>query len=75
MANESSSIVQNYGIIVMSYGTTCKLWGLCRAVDISFILKMADEQTKPPFNKPSTIPKSMIGKAFKKKMATIGGPL
>ncbi|MEE8403424.1 MAG: class I SAM-dependent DNA methyltransferase [Candidatus Hydrothermarchaeaceae archaeon] len=57
MKNESSSIVQ-------------KLWNYCNVLrddGVSYgdyveqltyllFLKMADEQTKPPFNKPSTIP-------------------
>ena len=58
MANESSTIVQ-------------KLWNYCNVLrddGVSYgdyveqltyllFLKMADEQTKPPFNKPSIIPK------------------
>ncbi|MHC9538575.1 MAG: N-6 DNA methylase [Vulcanimicrobiota bacterium] len=58
MATESSSIVQ-------------KLWNYCNVLrddGVSYgdyveqltyllFLKMADEQTKPPFNRPSTIPK------------------
>jgi len=58
MANESSAIVQ-------------KLWNYCNVLrddGVSYgdyveqltylvFLKMADEQTKPPYNKPSTIPK------------------
>lgn len=57
MANESTSIVQ-------------RLWGYCNVLrddGVSYgdyveqltyllFLKMADEQTKPPFNKPSSIP-------------------
>ncbi len=57
MANESSAIVQ-------------KLWNYCNVLrddGVSYgdyveqltyllFLKMADEQTKPPFKKPSTIP-------------------
>jgi type I restriction enzyme M protein len=60
MSNESSTIVQ-------------KLWNYCNVLrddGVSYgdyveqltyllFLKMADEQTKPPFNKPPTIPKGL----------------
>ncbi|HNZ59915.1 MAG: N-6 DNA Methylase [Euryarchaeota archaeon ADurb.Bin023] len=68
MANESSSIVQ-------------KLWNYCDVLrddgvsygdyveQLTFLLflKMADEQTKPPFNKPSTIPKEYDWESLQKK--------
>ncbi len=59
MANESSALVQkvwNYCIVLrddgISYGDYVE------QLTYLIFLKMADEQTKPPFNKPSTIPKS-----------------
>jgi len=68
MANESSSIVQ-------------KLWNYCNVLrddgvsygdyveQLTFLLflKMADEQTKPPFNKPSTIPKEYDWESLQRK--------
>ena len=60
MSNESATIVQ-------------KLWSFCNVLrddGVSYgdyveqlnyllLLKLADEQTKPPFNKPSTMPSVM----------------
>ena len=68
MANESSNIVQ-------------KLWNYCHVLrddgvsygdyveQLTFLLflKMADEQTKPPFNKPSTIPKEYDWESLQRK--------
>ncbi len=68
MANESSTIVQ-------------RLWNYCNVLrddGVSFgdyveqltyllFLKMADEQTKPPFNKPSTIPAELDWKSLLSK--------
>jgi len=68
MATESSAIVQ-------------KLWNYCNVLrddGVSYgdyveqltylvFLKMADEQTKPPFNKPSTIPKGFDWKSLTDK--------
>jgi len=65
MANESSAVVQ-------------KLWNYCNVLrddGVSYgdyveqltyllFLKMADEQTKPPFNKPSAIPKGYDWKSL-----------
>jgi type I restriction enzyme M protein len=68
MPTESSAIVQ-------------KLWNYCNVLrddGVSYgdyveqltylvFLKMADEQTKPPFNKPSTIPKGFDWKSLTEK--------
>jgi len=68
MANESSTIVQ-------------KLWNYCNVLrddGVSYgdyveqltyllFLKMADEQTKPPFNRPSIIPKGFDWKSLLEK--------
>jgi type I restriction enzyme M protein len=68
MPTESSAIVQ-------------KLWNYCNVLrddGVSYgdyveqltylvFLKMADEQTKPPFNKPSTIPKGFDWKSLAEK--------
>ncbi len=68
MSNESSTIVQ-------------KLWNYCNVLrddGVSYgdyveqltyllFLKMADEQTKPPFNKPSIIPKGLDWKSLLEK--------
>ena len=68
MANESSNLVQ-------------KLWNYCNVLrddgvsygdyveQLTFLLflKMADEQTKPPFNKKSIIPKDFDWESLQKK--------
>lgn len=59
MANESASIVQrvwNYCHVLRDDGVS--YGDYLEQLTYLLFLKMADEQTKPPFNKPSTIPKS-----------------
>jgi type I restriction enzyme M protein len=68
MSNESSSIVQrvwNYCNVLRDDGVS--YGDYVEQLTYLLFLKMADEQTKPPFNKPSTIPKgldwqSLLGK-------------
>lgn len=68
MANESSTIVQrlwNYCNVLRDDGVS--YGDYVEQLTYLLFLKMADEQTKPPFNKPSTIPteldwKSLISK-------------
>ncbi len=57
MANESSTIVQrlwNYCNVLRDDGVS--YGDYVEQLTYLLFLKMADEQTKPPFNKPSTIP-------------------
>ncbi len=57
MANESSTIVQrlwNYCNVLRDDGVS--YGDYVEQLTYLMFLKMADEQTKPPFNKPSTIP-------------------
>lgn len=57
MANESSAIVQrlwNYCNVLRDDGVS--YGDYVEQLTYLLFLKMADEQTKPPFNKPSTIP-------------------
>jgi type I restriction enzyme M protein len=69
MANESSAIVQriwNYCHVLRDEGVS--YGDYLEQLTYLVFLKMADEQTKPPFNKPSTIPKgldwqSLLGKS------------
>ena len=68
MTNESSAIVQrlwNYCNVLRDEGVS--YGDYVEQLTYLVFLKMADEQTKPPFNKPSTIPKgldwqSLLGK-------------
>lgn len=58
MPNESSTIVQrlwNYCNVLRDDGVS--YGDYVEQLTYLLFLKMADEQTKPPFNKPSTIPK------------------
>lgn len=71
MSNESATIVQ-------------KLWNFCNVLrddGVSYgdyveqltyllFLKLADEQTKPPFNKPSTIPAGLDWESLREKSGT-----
>jgi len=60
MANESSAIVQriwNYCHVLRDEGVS--YGDYLEQLTYLVFLKMADEQTKPPFNKPSTIPKGL----------------
>ena len=57
MANQSSAIVQkvwNYCTVLRDDGVS--YGDYVEQLTYLLFLKMADEQTKPPFNKPSTIP-------------------
>src|SRR3989337_1824045 len=57
MANESSTIVQrlwNYCNVLRDDGVS--YGDYVEQLTYLLFLKMADEQTKPPFNKPSLIP-------------------
>src|SRR4030043_358734 len=58
MANQSSAIVQkvwNYCTVLRDDGVS--YGDYVEQLTYLIFLKMAEEQTKPPFNKPSTIPK------------------
>lgn len=60
MANESSTIVQrlwNYCNVLRDDGVS--YGDYVEQLTYLLFLKMADEQTKPPFNKPSSIPKAL----------------
>ncbi len=60
MANESSTIVQrlwNYCNVLRDDGVS--YGDYVEQLTYLLFLKMADEQTKPPYNKPSTIPKGL----------------
>jgi type I restriction enzyme M protein len=60
MANESSTIVQrlwNYCTVLRDDGVS--YGDYVEQLTYLLFLKMADEQTKPPFNKPSSIPKGL----------------
>lgn len=60
MSNESASIVQrvwNYCNVLRDDGVS--YGDYVEQLTYLLFLKMADEQTKPPFNKPSTIPKGL----------------
>lgn len=60
MGNESSTIVQrlwNYCNVLRDDGVS--YGDYVEQLTYLLFLKMADEQTKPPFNKPSTIPKGL----------------
>ena len=60
MSNESASIVQrvwNYCNVLRDDGVS--YGDYVEQLTYLLFLKMADEQTKPPFNRPSTIPKGL----------------
>src|SRR5437899_2111019 len=60
MPNESSTIVQrvwNYCNVLRDDGVS--YGDYVEQLTYLLFLKMADEQAKPPFNKPSTIPKEL----------------
>ncbi|GAH87310.1 unnamed protein product, partial [marine sediment metagenome] len=60
MANEATTIVQrlwNYCHVLRDDGVS--YGDYVEQLTYLLFLKMADEQTKPPFNKPSTIPKDL----------------
>jgi type I restriction enzyme M protein len=60
MPNESSAIVQrlwNYCNVLRDDGVS--YGDYVEQLTYLLFLKMADEQTKPPFSKPSTIPRTL----------------
>jgi type I restriction enzyme M protein len=68
MADQSHQLVQklwNYCNILrddrLSYGDYASAWLSTGSEQLTFLLflKMADEQSKPPFNKQSLIPKAV----------------
>ncbi|HEX7575277.1 MAG TPA: class I SAM-dependent DNA methyltransferase, partial [Candidatus Methanoperedens sp.] len=68
MANESSTIVQrlwNYCNVLRDDGVS--YGDYVEQLTYLLFLKMADEQTKPPFNKPSTIPAELDWKSLLSK--------
>lgn len=68
MANESSTIVQrlwNYCNVLRDDGVS--YGDYVEQLTYLLFLKMADEQTKPPFNKPSTIPAGLDWKSLLSK--------
>ncbi len=68
MANESSNIVQrlwNYCNVLRDDGVS--YGDYVEQLTYLLFLKMADEQTKPPFNKPSTIPIGLGWQSLLKK--------
>lgn len=68
MANESSAIVQrlwNYCNVLRDDGVS--YGDYVEQLTYLLFLKMADEQTKPPFNKPSIIPKDFDWQSLLKK--------
>ena len=68
MANESSTIVQrlwNYCNVLRDDGVS--YGDYVEQLTYLLFLKMADEQTKPPFNKPSTIPNGLDWKSLLEK--------
>ncbi len=68
MANESSTIVQrlwNYCNVLRDDGVS--YGDYVEQLTYLLFLKMADEQTKPPFNKPSTIPAGLDWKSLVSK--------
>ena len=68
-----------------SNGIVQKLWNYCNVLrddglgygdyveQLTYLLflKMADEQSKPPFNRPAIIPKTLIGLACCASTATL----
>jgi len=68
MSNESSTIVQrlwNYCHVLRDDGVS--YGDYVEQLTYLLFLKMADEQTKPPFNKPSTIPEGFDWKSLMEK--------
>lgn len=68
MANESATIVQrlwNYCNVLRDDGVS--YGDYVEQLTFLLFLKMADEQTKPPFNKPSTIPQDLDWQSLLKK--------
>lgn len=68
MSNESSTIVQrlwNYCNVLRDDGVS--YGDYVEQLTYLLFLKMADEQTKPPFNKPSTIPENLNWKSLLSK--------
>jgi type I restriction enzyme M protein len=68
MANESSTIVQrlwNYCNVLRDDGVS--YGDYVEQLTYLLFLKMADEQTKPPFNKPSSIPNGLDWQSLLKK--------
>ena len=71
MSNESASIVQrvwNYCNVFRDDGVS--YGDYVEQLTYLLFLKMADEQTKPPFNKPSTIPKGFDWQSLTSKDGT-----
>ena len=71
MSNESASIVQrvwNYCNVLRDDGVS--YGDYVEQLTYLLFLKMADEQTKPPFNKPSTIPKGFDWQSLTSKDGT-----
>lgn len=68
MTNESAGIVQrlwNYCNVLRDDGVS--YGDYVEQLTFLLFLKMADEQTKPPFNKPSTIPQDLDWQSLLKK--------
>jgi len=68
MSNESAGIVQrlwNYCNVLRDDGVS--YGDYVEQLTFLLFLKMADEQTKPPFNKPSTIPQDLDWQSLLKK--------
>jgi type I restriction enzyme M protein len=68
MANESAGIVQrlwNYCNVLRDDGVS--YGDYVEQLTFLLFLKMADEQTKPPFNKPSSIPQDLDWQSLLKK--------
>jgi len=68
MPNESATIVQrlwNYCTVLRDDGVS--YGDYVEQLTYLLFLKMADEQTKPPFNKPSTIPEEYDWESLKSK--------
>src|SRR3989304_2707378 len=71
MSSDSSSIVQktwNYCNVLRDDGVS--YGDYVEQLTYLLFLKMADEQTKPPFNKPSTIPKDLDWQSLTAKDGT-----
>jgi type I restriction enzyme M protein len=71
MSNESASIVQrvwNYCNVLRDDGVS--YGDYVEQLTYLLFLKMAEEQTKPPFNKPSTIPKGFDWQSLTSKDGT-----
>ena len=70
MNNDSSSIIQrfwNYCNVLRDDGVS--YGDYVEQLTYLLFLKMADEQTRPPFNKDSKIPKGLDWQASSPKMA------